>query len=179
MNQDERGLTNGVTTLDKRSVDVCGCLRMSVDVCGCLWCLCLVCGSCWRVEKKGTKQIYAARLGRGAVAVPNRNCHNFSCFHHFPFGPFRTQGRLLKTLTNSRKSSYKEWWVVQKKARVGQTSETMQNASSWEYCTKFNKISRRQKLRRCLHAMLPTTRREITPSVYVYIYIIYIYIYIL
>ena len=37
MNQDERGLTNGVTTLDKRSVDVCGCLRMSVDVCGCLW----------------------------------------------------------------------------------------------------------------------------------------------
>lgn len=38
MNQDERGLTNGVTTLDKRSVDVCGCMWMSVDVCGvCVW----------------------------------------------------------------------------------------------------------------------------------------------
>jgi hypothetical protein len=112
MVQDESGWKRFDKRCDNAWQTVCGCLWMYVDVCGCLWCLCLVCGSCWRVEKKGTKQIYAARLGRGAVAVPNRNCHNFSCFHHFPFGPFRTQGRLLKTLTNSRKSSYKEWWVV-------------------------------------------------------------------
>ena len=39
MVQDERGLTNGVTTLDKRSVDVCGCMWMSVVFVFGLWVL--------------------------------------------------------------------------------------------------------------------------------------------
>lgn len=115
-------------------------------VCGCLWCLCLVCGSCWRVEKKGTKQIYAARLGRGAVAVPETvTTSAVSTTSHLDlFGPkdacwkhWRTPER-VPTKNGGLYRRKWGWGKLAKQCKTHQVGNTAQNSTkyrdvrSWE-----------------------------------------------